>query len=82
IKEGDCVNVDVTGPGAVVALSLMFFNSMNRSVSEWLTTPDTPSLLENVKPDLLMLRTIGYGLVMWKHVEPTMKWIDKNIPKV
>ena len=30
IKEGECVNVDVTGPGATMALGLMFFNTDNR----------------------------------------------------
>jgi len=30
IKEGECVNVDVTGPGATMALGLMFFNTNNR----------------------------------------------------
>jgi len=30
IKEGECVNIDVTGPGATIALGLMFFNTNNR----------------------------------------------------
>jgi len=30
IKEGECVNVDVTGPGATMTLGLMFFNTNNR----------------------------------------------------
>ena len=30
IKEGDVVNVDVSAPGATMALGMMFFNSHNR----------------------------------------------------
>jgi len=37
IKEGECVNVDVTGPGATMALGLMFFNTNNRYEVMWFT---------------------------------------------
>ena len=32
IREGDLVNVDVTSPGATLALGLMFFNTGNKYV--------------------------------------------------
>lgn len=31
-QEGDMVNVDVTSPGATLALGMVFFNTGNRSV--------------------------------------------------
>ena len=30
-QEGDCVNVDVTSPGATLALGMLFFRTGNRS---------------------------------------------------
>lgn len=33
IREGDNVNVDVTSPGATLALGMMFFNTRNQYVS-------------------------------------------------
>ena len=30
IKEGDSVNVDVTAPGATLALGMLYFNTGNR----------------------------------------------------
>lgn len=82
ILEGDHVNTDVTSPGATMALALMFFNTNNASIAKWFVPPDTPHLLNLVRPDFLMLRAIAYGLIMWKSVEPTMTWIFSNIPPI
>lgn len=30
IREGDCVNIAVTSPGATLALGMMYFNTGNR----------------------------------------------------
>ncbi|XP_022097305.1 anaphase-promoting complex subunit 1-like isoform X2 [Acanthaster planci] len=82
IKEGDQVNIDVTSPGATLALGLMFFQTANRAVSQWLTAPDTQILLDFVKPDFLLLRTLSKGLVMWNEIEPTSEWIQNNVPEI
>lgn len=36
IREGDSVNIDVTSPGATLALGMMYFNSGNRFVMIYL----------------------------------------------
>ncbi|XP_035824384.1 anaphase-promoting complex subunit 1 [Aplysia californica] len=82
IKEGDSVNVDVTSPGATLALGMIFFDTENSAVSEWLKAPDTQFMLDQVRPDFLCLRTISYGLVNWKSVLPTPAWVDSNIPEI
>ena len=61
MREGDTINIDVTGPGATLALGLMFFDSGNESVAEWMEAPPTQHLLEFVRPDFLMLRAIAKG---------------------
>ena len=52
------------------------------AVAEWLTAPDTQYLLDLVRPDLLMLRIISRGLVMWHDVHPSLDWINGNLPQV
>jgi len=44
VKEGDTINIDVTGPGATLALGMMFFASGNKSVASWMEAPATQVL--------------------------------------
>lgn len=81
IREGDYVNADVTSPGATLALGMLFFNTNNEAVAKWVTAPDTQYLLETVRPDFLLLRTLAKGLIMWSHIEATKGWVDSHIPK-
>lgn len=81
IREGDQVNIDVTAPGSTLALGLMFFGSGNEAVSEWMKPPETMYLLDFVRPDLLLLRVIARGLIMWHSVEPTPEWINSQMSK-
>ncbi|CAL1529435.1 unnamed protein product [Lymnaea stagnalis] len=82
IKEGDRVNVDVTSPGATLALGMIFFNTENSAVSEWLKAPDTQFMLDQVRPDFLCLRAISHGLVNWESILPTSAWVSGNIPEI
>ncbi|KAJ3609963.1 hypothetical protein NHX12_022057 [Muraenolepis orangiensis] len=41
IKEGDSINVDVTCPGATLALAMIYLKTNNRSIADWLKAPDT-----------------------------------------
>ncbi|KAG5683225.1 hypothetical protein PVAND_012519 [Polypedilum vanderplanki] len=81
IREGDQVNIDVTAPGSTLALGLMFFASGNEAVADWMKPPETMFLLDFVRPDLLLLRVIARGLIMWNTVEPTAEWINSQISK-
>ncbi|CRK87591.1 CLUMA_CG001388, isoform A [Clunio marinus] len=81
IREGDQVNIDVTAPGSTLALGLMFFASDNQAVADWMKPPETMFLLDFVRPDLLLLRVISRGLIMWNSVEPTTEWINSQISK-
>jgi len=82
IREGDYVNADVTSPGATLALGMMFFDSNNQAVARWVTAPDTQTLLETVRPDFLMLRTLAKGLILWSNIEPSKEWVSTHIPQV
>ncbi|XP_076035625.1 anaphase promoting complex subunit 1 isoform X2 [Oratosquilla oratoria] len=80
IKEGDRVNIDVTAPGATLALGMIYFGSANKAVAEWMVAPDTPFLLDQVRPDFLLLRTIALGLIMWEDVVPSSAWMESHVP--
>lgn len=82
IKEGNAVNVDVTSPGATLALGMLYFKSNNTAVAEWLSVADTQFMLDHVRPDFLMLRTLSKGLVMWDTVLPTFEWLKNNVPEI
>lgn len=48
-QEGDCVNIDVTAPGATLALGMIYFQTNNRAIAEWMVAPNTPYLLDQVR---------------------------------
>lgn len=82
IREGDSINIDVTSPGATIALGLMYFNTGNRAVAEWMQPPDTQYLLEFVRPDFLLLRVLAKSLILWEDIEPTKSWVSSHVPNI
>jgi anaphase-promoting complex subunit 1 len=80
--EGDKINTHVTAPSAVMALALMYMKSNDREVAARLQVPDTIFLLEQVRPDVLLLRTTAKCLVLWDSIEPTEKWLHTQVPLV
>ncbi|XP_026741870.1 anaphase-promoting complex subunit 1 [Trichoplusia ni] len=80
IREGATVNLDVTSPGATLALGLIYLRSNNAALAAWLEPPSTAYQLDFVRPDLLMLRVIARGLVLWDSIEPTEEWVESQVP--
>lgn len=80
VREGDAVNIDVTAPGATLALGLMFFGTGNAAVANWLRPPETSYLLDLVRPDLLLLRVLARGLIQWSEVRPHDDWLAAQFP--
>lgn len=80
VREGTTINLDVTSPGATLALALIFVQSNHSGVASWLQPPNSAYLLDDVRPDLLMLRTVARGLIMWDHIEPEIEWVESQIP--
>ena len=61
IREGSSVNLDVTAPGATIALGLMYLGTGNKAVADWMAPPETQYLLDFVRPDFLMFRILARG---------------------
>ena len=59
---------------------IIIFRSNNARVATWLEVPDSRFLLEFVRPDFLMLRTLAKGLIMWDTIMPDFEWIQSHVP--
>ncbi|XP_031485584.1 anaphase-promoting complex subunit 1 isoform X2 [Nymphaea colorata] len=82
MMDDTLVNVDVTSPGATVALALMFLKTESEVVASRLLIPQTCFDLQYVRPDFLMLRVIARNLIMWKNICPSQAWINSQIPEI
>ena len=82
ILEGDEINVDVLGPGATIALALIYIKSNNKEIAKRLAVPTTIHALDSMRSDLLLYRAMGICLVLWDSVESSEAWIDAQIPSV
>lgn len=80
VMEGDKLNTGITGPGAAVALGLIYIRSGNEDICRRLALPQTAFALDSVRPDLLLYRAVSRCLVLWDAVEPTSAWIDSQVP--
>lgn len=76
------VNVDVTCPGATLALGLMYLKTGNRAIAARLAIPRTKFHLDFIRPDCLLLRALCYNLVLWDTIEPTVDWVTSQLPPI
>ncbi|KAL3687507.1 hypothetical protein R1sor_013816 [Riccia sorocarpa] len=82
VMEGSMVNLDVTAPGATLALALMFLKTNNKVVAARLAIPDTHFALEYVRPDFILLRLVAKSLTMWDSIKATEEWVQEQIPEI
>ncbi|KAL4095580.1 hypothetical protein PRIC1_008954 [Phytophthora ramorum] len=75
---GEHVNVGVTACASALALAFMYMQTDNKAVAAQLVVPDTLILLDYVRPDILLARTLAKNLVMWSEISPTVQWIDQH----
>ncbi|KAI9593031.1 hypothetical protein BDF19DRAFT_449242 [Syncephalis fuscata] len=66
--------------GAIVALGLLYLQTNNYAVAARLSIPTTPLILDQVRPDLLLLRTVCHYLILWHDIEPSLEWVRRCIP--
>ncbi|XP_062231175.1 anaphase-promoting complex subunit 1 isoform X2 [Phragmites australis] len=81
MMDGAQINVDVTAPGAIIALALIFLKAESDEIAARLSIPNTHFDLQYVRPDFVMLRIIARNLILWSRVQPTKDWIESQIPE-
>ncbi|WVQ81869.1 hypothetical protein IAT38_003996 [Cryptococcus sp. DSM 104549] len=77
---GRGVDTNVTGPGATLALGLMYLKTMRRDIADMLPIPQNAYDLDQLRPDVLLVRTLARALIMWDEIAPTQKWVDEQVP--
>nr|KYP73070.1 Anaphase-promoting complex subunit 1 [Cajanus cajan] len=82
MMDGTTVNIDVTAPGAIIALALMFMKTESEAIVSRLSIPNTCFDLQYVRPDFIMLRVIARNLIMWSRVHPSKDWVWSQIPEI
>ncbi|RLN94280.1 hypothetical protein BBJ28_00006710 [Nothophytophthora sp. Chile5] len=75
---GEHVNIGVTACSSALALAFMYMQTNNKTVAAQLEVPDTLILLDYVRPDILLVRTLAKNLIMWSDVSPTTQWIEQH----
>ena len=80
ILEGSMVNVDLSAPGAIMALTLMYLKTNDASVSTHLEIPSTHYALDDACPDYVMLRVVAKSLIMWDTIRADADWIESLLP--
>jgi anaphase-promoting complex subunit 1 len=74
-------NPEASGPGAMVALALMFLGSGRASAARPLEPPASPQLMRQARPDLLLLRALCRALVLSAdHIRPDTAWLLDQLP--
>ncbi|CAN6838494.1 unnamed protein product [Brassica oleracea] len=81
VTDGSTANVNITAPGATIALALMYLKTDSEVIFSKLSIPQTHYELECVRPDFIMLRVIARNLIMWSRIRPTSDWIQSQVPE-
>lgn len=76
--KGEHVNIGVTASGSALALAFMYMKTGNTSIAARLAVPDTLILLDQVRPDILLIRTLAKNLVLWEDIAPTSAWVEQH----
>lgn len=61
---------------------MIYLKTNNRSIADWLKPPDTWFLLDFIKPEFLLLRTLARCIIMWDDILPNTEWVKSNTPQI
>ena len=80
--EGSMVNVDLSAPGAMMALGMMYLKTNDVAVASHLEIPSTHYALDNTRPDYVLLKVVTRNLIMWDSIEPSVSWVENLLPPI
>ncbi|KAI9305252.1 hypothetical protein BJ944DRAFT_287970 [Cunninghamella echinulata] len=73
--------LEITSPAACVAIGLMYLKTNNLKMYRLLDVVDkTRPYLDYVRPDSLLIRVVCKNLIMWDDIQPTIEWVDAQLP--
>lgn len=80
-KQTEVVHIlDQATAGAIMAIALIFMKTHDTALARKIAVPDTISLVDYVRPDILLLRALAEHLIMWDEIEPTNDWLWNSLP--
>ncbi|CAD8214154.1 unnamed protein product [Paramecium pentaurelia] len=82
IREGSMVNVHVTCPAALMALSLMFMQMNQQNIVDQLNIPNSFSSLESCNPNHIILKSLTRNIIMWDSIPTTQEDLHSQIPEL
>jgi hypothetical protein len=82
VRECAFVNIDVTGPGAILALALLYMKSNDIAVADRIVIPDTMYSLDRTRPDHVYIRCLARHLILWDSIVPSRAWVLSTLPEL
>ncbi|VDK66876.1 unnamed protein product [Onchocerca ochengi] len=82
VRESENVNPHLTASPAIIALGLMYLRTENKWAAENLKIPETISAIEEIRPDLILLRTLCRHLVLWNEITASTRWVEESVPLI
>ena len=74
--------LDKATAAATVAIALIFMKTNDETLAQKIDIPDTLHQFDYVRPDVFLLRTVARHLIMWDNIQPTTRWMKKQLPLV
>ncbi|CAG8474689.1 1003_t:CDS:2 [Acaulospora colombiana] len=78
VNESD---VNITSPGATIALGFLYLKTGKVSVANKISIPEAEFFLDYMRPDFLLVRTLAKNLIMWDNIQSTQSWVENHIPQ-
>ena len=71
IKEGQNVNLHITAPAALLAISFMYLKSNYKELADKISIPNSFNTIEECNPNHVLLKTVAKNLIMWDNIKNT-----------
>lgn len=78
VDETKGFDLNITAPGACLALAMLYLRSGRSDVADIVSVPTTRIALNAVPPNLLLLRTLAKSLILWDNIQPTVDWVNSQ----
>uniref|UniRef100_A0A914H9E7 Anaphase-promoting complex subunit 1 n=1 Tax=Globodera rostochiensis TaxID=31243 RepID=A0A914H9E7_GLORO len=82
VRELPTLNIHLTSPSAAIALGLIYLRTGDSWISDTLAIVDTFYEIDQIRPDMLMVRTLSRCLVDFDEIKCTQEWIETQIPEI
>jgi len=74
-------DLNITAPVATIALALMFLKSERHEIADIVALPTTSQGLDQIPPNLLLLRTLAKAIILWGEIHHGRDWVHLQVPQ-